>query len=205
MVLRSALLAGTAALVLGGLAMPTLAADLPPGGYYQQPAYNPPADWTGFYLGAMLGYNWGEFDTDANTDVDVDGLMIGGFTGYNWQAGALVFGLEADLAMSSADGSENSIQGDVDWQGTLRGRVGYTFDRHMIYGTAGLAFASGDLNSDDNTHTGLAAGVGFESMLNQSLSARVEYLYTNYNEQDYRNIDSDLGVHAVRGGVGYHF
>ena len=117
------------------------AADVP-GGYDSYPsAYTapssayaaPPAAWSGLYLGAMFGYNWGTFDPDGGFDVEADGLSVGGFAGYNAQSGALVFGGEADLAMSSMDGSRGSADADMDWSGSLRGRLGYTFDRHLLY------------------------------------------------------------------------
>nr|WP_306268340.1 outer membrane protein [Pararhizobium sp. IMCC3301] len=211
MVLRLALLAaGSAgALILSFNA--AMAADPSDNGMYQQPVYNsaPPADWTGLYMGPMLGYIWGNLDPNTGAKVDTDGLLLGGFVGYNFQMGALVFGAEADIAMTSMDGSENGTDGDVDWTGSARGRLGYTWDRHMIYGTAGLGFLSADIDlggaSDENTHVGLVVGAGLETMVNQSFSARGEYLYSGYGEKDYGAFDADASTHAIRAGLAYQF
>ncbi|MEP0519045.1 MAG: outer membrane beta-barrel protein [Hyphomicrobiales bacterium] len=214
MVLRSSLLA---AATIGAFAISMNighAADLYDNNDYSntyQPTYSspPPADWTGSYLGAMLGYNWGTFDPNTGAKVDVDGLLFGAFAGYNFQAGALVFGGEVDVAITSMDGTAGVNDADADWVGSVRGRLGYTWDRHMIYGTAGVGFMSADVGlggvNDDKTHTGLVGGVGFESMLNKSFSARAEYLYTAYGDKEYSNIDTDANSHAVRAGLGYHF
>lgn len=214
MVLRSSLLA-TAAIGVFAISMNVAhAADLydnNDNSNNYQPTYSspPPADWTGSYLGAMLGYNWGTFDPNTGANVDVDGFLIGAFAGYNFQTGALVFGGEVDLAITSMDGSTGTRSADADWVGSVRGRLGYAFDRHLIYGTAGVGFMSADVNlggaNKDKTHTGIIVGAGFESMLNKSFSARAEYLFTAYGEQEYSNIDTDSNSHAVRAGLGYHF
>ena len=214
MVLRSSLLS-TAAIGMFAMSMNIgHAADLYDNNDYSnnyQTNYSspPPADWTGSYLGAMLGYNWGTFDPNTGANVDVDGLLFGAFAGYNFQAGALVFGAEVDVAITSMDGSAGTRSADADWVGSIRGRLGYTIDRHMIYGTAGLGFMSADVSlggaNKDKTHTGIVVGAGFESMLNKSFSARAEYLFTAYGEQEYSSIDTDSNSHAVRAGLGYHF
>ncbi len=212
MVLRASLIATASAGALILSLNAGVAADFyDNGGGYQQPSYNgnPPADWTGLYMGPMLGYIWGNIDPDTGAAVDVDGILLGGFAGYNFQAGSLVFGGEADLAITSLDGSEGGTDGDADWTGSIRGRLGYAWDRHMIYGTAGLGFLSADVDlggaSDENTHVGLVVGAGIESMVNRSFSARGEYLYSGYGEKDYGAFEADANSHAIRAGLGYHF
>src|SRR5689334_7800378 len=56
-------------------------------------------DWTGFYIGANIGY--GSARADASTDglsgdEHLNGVLGGGQIGYNWQTGNWVFGLEVD-------------------------------------------------------------------------------------------------------------
>lgn len=67
------------------------AADLPrgPAPYY----YPPPAiyNWTGFYAGLNLGYEWGKV---TNFSGDPSGIAGGGQLGYNWQVGQFVFGAD---------------------------------------------------------------------------------------------------------------
>jgi outer membrane immunogenic protein len=96
-VVAAAAAAGTAA-----------AADLPPY-YYPSPAiYN----WTGFYAGLNLGYQWGAV---SNFSGDPSGIAGGGQIGYNWQVGQFVLGAETDIQASAADGTF------APWQSPIRG------------------------------------------------------------------------------------
>ncbi len=72
------------------------------------------------------------------------GGLVGGTLGYNWQVGQAVFGLEGDIDWSNIRGSAfcggvTSCETKNDWLGTVRGRLGYAFDRFMPYVTGGLA------------------------------------------------------------------
>ena len=74
------------------------------------------------------------------------------------------------------------------WIGTLRGRVGYAFDRILLYVTAGGAATQlvstvnvGAIGSASTTftHGAWTAGGGVEAAITEDLSARVEYLYVD--------------------------
>ncbi len=80
------------------------------------PAYN----WSGFYVGANVGYGWGNADTffnplpSATTFVnllpqtlgpDPKGVLGGLQAGYNWQSGKFVLGVETDIQASDIHGS----------------------------------------------------------------------------------------------------
>jgi len=115
-----------------------MAADLARPVYKAAPA--PLFNWTGFYVGGHGGYGWAD---DAN--LSPKGWFGGGQVGYNWQyAPNWVFGVEADI--SGSDISETNLAGaplvssKINYFGTARGRLGYTVDRVMVYGTGGLAF-----------------------------------------------------------------
>src|SRR5262249_36263565 len=123
-----------------------VAADLPRG-----PApYYPPAlsvyNWSGFYAGLNLGYQWGHV---TNTGIDPSGIAGGGQLGYNWQTGQFVFGVEADIQASAADDTFAPYKFSNPWFGTLRGRAGYAINNILLYGTFGLAYGDleGQLNS----------------------------------------------------------
>lgn len=98
------------------------AADLPTKApVYVDPVYN----WTGFYVGANVGYSWGRSNTTqsfidtatgavlsaSNFKFNLDGVIGGGQIGYNWQKDNWVFGLEADIQASGQKGNGNSICG----------------------------------------------------------------------------------------------
>jgi opacity protein-like surface antigen len=66
---------------------------------------------------------------------DNSAFLGGAHLGYNWQSGSRVFGVEGD-----ANWAQDNF---VDYLASVRLRLGYSFDRAMIYGTAGVAFAGG--------------------------------------------------------------
>lgn len=59
----------------------------------------------------------------------------------------------------------------IDYFGTVRGRLGYGFDRFLAYGTGGIAYS-------DN-RVGYAVGGGLEYAVTNHVTIRGEYLYVN--------------------------
>jgi outer membrane immunogenic protein len=103
------------------------------------------------------------------------------------------------------------VSANTDWNGTLRPRLGYAFDRFMPYITGGLAVgnveASDATSSDSGTAVGWTAGAGIETALTDNVTARVEYRYTDLGS-DAISLDSgDVGVasHGVMVGLGFKF
>jgi outer membrane immunogenic protein len=90
------------------------------------PAPVPTCDfsWTGFYLGANVGYGWGNadtrfdplpdpvtfFDLEPQThDAEPDGVIGGGQIGFNWELSKwFIIGAEADFQGSDIDGSRTT-------------------------------------------------------------------------------------------------
>lgn len=112
LILAAALVAGTSAAAS--------AADLPVKAPVLAPA--PVLSWTGFYLGAHIGYGWGESDVDTsllpspalfgaapfNQGHDADGFVGGLQLGYNWQVGpSWLWGVEADVSWTDINGSSS--------------------------------------------------------------------------------------------------
>src|SRR5213593_3854644 len=129
------------ALVLALATAPAAAADFPrtvgPVPYVSAPAgYN----WTGFYVGANLGYQWGSV---TNFPANPAGIAGGVQVGYNWQIGQFVFGAETDLQLSGADDTFAAFKFSNPWFGTLRGRAGWALGNVLLYGIAGLAYGGG--------------------------------------------------------------
>jgi outer membrane immunogenic protein len=95
------------------------AADLAPHVYTKAPVFvDPGYNWSGFYIGANLGYSWGRSsDTSSLTNgagttlftsagsSNLDGIVGGGQAGYNWQVQNWVWGLEADIQGTGERGS----------------------------------------------------------------------------------------------------
>ena len=207
---------------LGPYRSPKRSSSLPPVEYSQ------PFSWSGLYMGVQLGYAGGNTEAisgpsggfNQTYDYRSEGWLGGAHVGYNIQRGNLVYGLEADLEKSGQQGSGVGSLGfphstDIAWQGSLRGRLGLAFDRTLVYGTAGWAF--GDVQIDkgfasySDVRNGWTAGAGVEHMLTQSLSARIEYRYTDFGRADFGNtainsIDrSNVDQHAVRAGLSLKF
>ena len=169
------------AAALGALALvaslPASAADLPARGMpYKAPAYAPMYNWTGFYLGINGGGAFGDSGWNGlGVSNSPGGGMVGGTIGYNWQGmgSPWVFGLEGDVDWSGVSDSTTcgafTCQTKNTWFGTVRGRLGYAFDRTLVYGTGGFAYGSGGgrdfglpNSSRDDFQTGYAVGGGIE-------------------------------------------
>jgi len=188
------------------------AADLPYYGRGRAPyTVNQPLNaysWAGPYLGANLGYAWGDV---SGTQTEPSGIAGGVTAGYNWQSGPIVFGIEGDIQATGADDRFASYKFSNPWFGTARGRLGYAFNNVLLYGTAGLAF--GSLEAEQNgwqqsqTSVGWTAGVGAEVGIYQNWTAKIEYLYVDLSKNTYTltGTDSGLSFGTVRVGVNYHF
>jgi len=195
-----------------------VAADLPQS--YKAPASAPPAyNWSGVFIGAHGGYGWGQFQDVSNPDAQAQSTK-GGFgglqIGYNYQpvGSSLVAGVEADVSFGSigktwraADTSGSPFDpyygsDKMEMFGTVRGRIGYAFDRVMPYVTGGLLWSRNrhDLGcdiavapagisngcqnrvaafdvSETKTSLGWVVGAGIESAIAGNWTARAEYLY----------------------------
>ncbi len=166
------------------------AADLPR--YYQPgPVYNPIYTWTGFYIGINGGGGWGRSQWDGLDTFDVSGGLIGGTVGYNWQFGQALIGAEGDIDWSDIKGTTTVLcPGGCEtrnkWLATVRGRLGYAFDRFLPYFTGGLAL--GDINATlpvpvlpggSVSSAGWTVGAGLEVGLVSNVSLKAEYLYVD--------------------------
>jgi hypothetical protein len=86
---------------------------------------------------------------DADQEVDLSGASFGAQLSAQRQIGNLVIGIEADYSaavmleeqtFTTKDGFVDwTIEQQLDFFGTVRGRLGFTMDRLMVYGTRGLA------------------------------------------------------------------
>jgi outer membrane immunogenic protein len=166
-----------------------------------------PYSWTGPYVGANLGYQWGDVThSTANPAGGIFGLQAG----YNWQSGQLVVGAETDLQWSNAEDNASGKNFSNSWFGTTRGRVGYAMNNVLLYGTGGLAYGDLELitggHSQSRTPFGWTLGAGAEVGLTPNWTAKVEYLFINLAEKNYstgsrHGFDSN----AMRAGVNYRF
>ena len=217
-------LAGMALTAASAAAAPALAADLPQApapAYEAVPAPQQSIDWTGIYLGGNLGWAFGNFDNKSgNTGLgtNADGFAGGLYTGYNFQVTPnVVLGAEADFSLTDLEETRNNgglnVKSKSDWNSNIRARVGYSFDRYLVYGAGGLALADLEVSAsgdkDSKTALGWTVGAGGEAAITNNLSARLEYVYQDFGSQDFNlngtGVSSDFNNSQVRLGLGYKF
>ncbi len=151
-------------------------------------------DWTGFYIGAHAGATFGQGKGDVNAipahaKYDSVGFLGGAHAGYNYQFdGGWVVGLEGDIDYSSFKKSKNVLgvgtEFKNEWQGSVRARLGYAFDRFLPYVTGGVAFgdqklSANGLGSTSDTRVGWTAGAGLEYAIDQNWVVRGEVRYVD--------------------------
>ncbi len=202
----------------------------PPGPAAPAPA--PVYSWTGFYIGGNVGYGWSHRDftntitgTSGGTQLSASnsgsdqgrGWLGGGQIGFNYQfLGNWVAGIEADIDAAHISSSVSACfagfgtgvcgtrDTDVKDFGTVRGRLGYAFNKVFLYGTGGWAWEHGTNTiqftclgpgcpgisavpptspaptSVDVNPSGWAAGGGVEWAFVPNWTLRAEYLHMQF-------------------------
>jgi outer membrane immunogenic protein len=201
-----------AAAILGSSVVTAVAADLPKRTVAPAIAVAPAFNWTGFRVGLQGGWAGGGEDVFGYInnvpgvgsfrnlgDLSPNGGYIGAHLGYDYQfAGTpIVAGLMAEGNFTFMDRTVRAVRGatrligetEVEWDASIRARLGYSFGRVMIYGTGGLAFAQVDATtrstapvvtgaSRSTNHFGFTVGGGLEYAVTNNLILGVEYRYT---------------------------
>jgi outer membrane immunogenic protein len=243
---------GSAALVVlvaGGSAM---AADL----RIKTPApvvsvYN----WTGLYIGVHGGGDWFTKDwfapeTPTNhggcylvvrCDVSVGGhtassWLAGGQVGFNYQVSRWVFGVEAQISATSLEGSNAqptfpfgfviTNHTKTDSLETAAVRLGFTWDRLLVYAKGGGAWAQDQFwtsipglpvgQTRSETRGGGMVGVGIEYAFLQNWSVKLEYDHLDLGNRRERLLptiapiqpfeyDVRQTIDLVKVGINYRF
>lgn len=224
-----------------------VAADLPVRVPVSQPPLIVPVyNWSGCYLGGQIGYAWAE---DSNretvtatgatslftpaTNAKPRGGKLGSYLGCNWQvpASAVVVGLEGDIDWASMSDTVNftntgappdHYETKIRWQGSVRGRLGYAFNRLLVYAAGGFAFANinehdvtgatGIATDNSSTRSGWTVGAGLDWAFAGNWVARIEYRYADFGTFSYNPAvfagfteNHDITENAVRIGLSYKF
>jgi outer membrane immunogenic protein len=157
-----------------------------------------------FIGGGQAGYNY-QFGTSwlAGVEADIQGLAgATSSAAFNRSLNTLAIPiLPAESILETANVSRN-----VDWLGTLRGRLGWlATPTFLIYGTGGLAYGGVTANTNitqvvlndtsvapyssfgslNNTRVGWTAGGGIEWMFLPNWSLKAEYLYYSLSSVSY--------------------
>ncbi|MFY9834866.1 MAG: outer membrane beta-barrel protein [Xanthobacteraceae bacterium] len=188
-----------------GGAAPPLAPDGAPAPIYKALPFKAPtpaafsrlSSWTGCYAGVHGGSGWmhDSFSTFGSFEIGGGGGFAGGQVGCNVQAGAIVWGIEGEAALSGlTDHNTFNVGSNEDattrnrWSADVAARGGIAVDRALLYGKAGLAagrfafsFTDGpDVINGGTTLAGLLLGAGIEYAVAPNWSVKLEYNRVDY-------------------------
>jgi outer membrane immunogenic protein len=202
------------------------------------PVYKAPVAypiWAGLYIGGHIGGAWSSldvnaFDEDGNTfKNNTSGVFGGGTIGYNFQTGNWVYGAEVDLgAMGLSHSTTNPVDATIvskinsGFYADATARLGYAFDKTLVYAKGGYAFYDGSISNTDlrNPETSTVTGVsgwtvggGVEYKIAPAWSVKAEYQFFNFgnsglnivDRRDVDHYDNKLTIQTVKGGINYHF
>jgi outer membrane immunogenic protein len=202
-----------------------------------------PFNWTGLYVGTHAGF--GAVDIfltppagqSADTPPSPTGGLWGGQLGANYQfAHNFIVGIEVDGAIARLEDTRiapdpqfpqslNGVTAKLNSLTTVRGRLGYAWERTMFYATAGGAWSKFEATtassntpfvgagtprvlSDEVSTRGWVVGAGIERALWSNWTGRLEYLRVH---TDAFTVDSQSGtptplrfdLQVVRAGLSY--
>jgi|EndMetStandDraft_9_1072997.scaffolds.fasta_scaffold24003_2 outer membrane immunogenic protein len=213
----------TIAVGLTGLVTSAVAADLP---VRPAPPPAPIFSWTGFYFGPHIGGGWANGDAQTvsgpepgffdpfRSNLNGTGVVAGGQVGFNWQlAPNWVIGWEGDVSGTTIDktatqntatilsvplipASSLTLTRNINWLASVRGRIGVSWDRALLYFTGGVAWAGVTFQADlhrpilpdifavsvGDTRTGWVIGGGLEyAFENTNWTMRGEFLHYQFD------------------------
>ncbi len=137
---------------------------------------------------------------DGWTLVNASGFLGGGQLGFNYQIGSVVLGAEGAYAWANvrvsdggpfAGGAGLTVTLKNDYVATAAGRIGYAFDRVLVYGEGGGAWTRDKLDANDGiggtgsgrfSRSGWMAGAGVEFAFLQNWSLTLEYDYLRFSQ-----------------------
>jgi len=180
--MKNSLLAFKSVLFLGAVRAPAaLAADM---GLKPQAVAPATYDWSGMYLGGVLGGGWETTGTNNGVGTVLipnpfippqmfqttsgDGFIGGLEGGSNYQLGKLVVGWEGDILWGNIRGSSATSFGppaapvsalltvNTPWTATVASRIGIAHDRWLAFGKAGVAYEHTDFTGSASSAAPLA-------------------------------------------------
>jgi len=195
--------------------------------------YDPgaPLVWSGPFVALQGGYAWDGEElfvpgvSSVPYSVERHGEFGGVAAGYNYQTGNLVLGVVADYNLSNVTGGA-AIDGayistnNVHNFGSIDAKIGYAFNRWLVYGVGGVGFAEIEHTMDvpavafdkfSAFQTGYNVGGGVQYAFDKNWSMFGEYRYYHFPPRDF-NAMLVIGPHhtietlsTLRVGVAYRF
>jgi outer membrane immunogenic protein len=172
--------------------------------------------------------SWSDPFTGGSNTFRSSGFLGGAQVGLNAQFNALVFGVDGDFSWMGLKGTGTDSIGDaistkLNWTSTVTGRIGAAFDRLLVYGKGGVAFASDQSSFADTVggsastsflRTGWTAGAGLEYGVSKNWSAKIEYDYLGFGSHGLNfstaavpsyTSNASLNVQEVKAGLNFRF
>jgi opacity protein-like surface antigen len=188
-------------------------------------------NWTGFYVGAHVGYQSGRVVNDCPPPGCPDrspesffGGVQAGFnyqTASNWVLGAWV---NVPIAQHKFNDATSALGFDAElkWAVAAGGRIGYAFDRWLPYVLAGVVVGEARAKNDlffggpglspweTHRHVGYTVGAGLEYAIDRNWSAFGRYAYVDFEKVAYPivyapNERFGFTTHTAAFGVNYRF
>jgi outer membrane immunogenic protein len=138
---------------------------------------------------------------------DRNGFSYSGRVGFDVQRGPIVVGAVAEFGDTeitdqvsgfSTTPASYVLYRNIDWEGSVRGRLGFAANTTLFYGTFGAGYAKIDrafastntanayaLTGEDKQF-GILGGGGIEQKIGDNFSIGLEYMYHQYNDDDLR-------------------
>lgn len=182
--------------------------------------------WTGFFVGANVGYGTGTSDWDfgsgGSNSHDNRGAVFGLQAGYNAQlANGLVAGVVVSTEATNAEGKSGcsgaSCRTNIASLNDVSGRLGVNWGSSMAYGKGGVAYqvsehsiTTGGNRVDDRTGSlGYVLGAGFEMAVDNNLTSNIEYNYYSFEDDGASiggtHIDDSMSISVIKAGLNLKF
>jgi outer membrane immunogenic protein len=165
-------------------------------------------DWTGFYIGGKLGGAWSDVTwtqdaslfnpLDLNTPISFspNGFAGGIIGGGNLQVGHWIFGMElayigANLTQTATSPflpATDTFTTQIDWLGTVEGRIGFQFANYLVFAKGGWAGTNASLkavstvngtSSSSEFVDGWSIGGGVDMLCWSNIVLGLEYSHIN--------------------------
>ena len=138
---------------------------------------------------------------------DKDGAAYYGRVGMDTQRGNIVVGVVGEFGKSEITDSVTAFSTtpasyvmtrSVDWEASIRGRAGYAVNTTLFYGTFGAGYAKIDRDfystntgnayqqSGKRQQFGILGGGGIEQKVTPNISVGMEYMFHQYQDDDFR-------------------